>query len=62
LSKIDELDSHLDEFDDIKPKGFEEYESSIKDKRACERLLQISIETVLDICNIIVSNLKLGVP
>ena len=62
LSKIDELDSYLDELDNIKPENLEEYKSSVKDKRACERLLQISIETVLDICNIITSNLKLGLP
>ena len=62
LSKIDELDSYLDELDKIKPSSFEEYESSIKDKRAVERLFQIMIETVLDICNIIISDLKLGLP
>lgn len=31
-------------------------------RRACERLLQISIECVLDICDIIFSDLKLGLP
>lgn len=62
LSKIDELDSYLNELSKIKPVTLEEYEKSIKDKRACERLLQISIETVIDIANIIVSELKLGIP
>src|SRR3989344_3953406 len=28
----------------------------------CEILLQISIENVIDICNIIISGLKLGIP
>ena len=39
-----------------------EYKSLIEKKRACERLLQISIETIIDICNILISNLKLGLP
>jgi len=40
----------------------DEYNGSIEKKRACERLLQISIENVIDICNIIISGLKLGIP
>ena len=62
LSKIDELNSYLDELDETKPQDFEEYKNSIEKKRACERLLQISIETLIDICNIIISSLKLGLP
>lgn len=62
LAKIDELDSYLEEINKIMPISLEEYKLSIKDKRACERLLQISIEVVLDICNIILSGLKLGLP
>jgi len=62
LSKFDELEGYLEELEKVKPKEYEEYQSSIKDKRACERLLQISIETVIDICNILVSDLRLGLP
>lgn len=62
LAKIDELDGYLEEIETIKPVTFDEYEKSIEKKRACERLLQISIENVIDVCNIIVSNLKLGLP
>lgn len=62
LSKIDEMNSYLEELENIKPLSFEEYKNSIEKKRACERLLQISIETALDICNIIISDLKLGLP
>ena len=62
FSKLDELDDYIEELEKIKPMDLDEYNGSIEKKRACERLLQISIETVLDICNIIVSNLKLGVP
>ncbi|PIN78060.1 hypothetical protein COV15_00150 [Candidatus Woesearchaeota archaeon CG10_big_fil_rev_8_21_14_0_10_34_12] len=62
LSKIDELDSYLAELDTIKPVNFEEYGNSVEKKRACERLLQISIEAVVDMCNMIISGLKLGLP
>ena len=62
LSKIDELNRYLEELEKIRPIDFEEYEKSIEKKRSCERLLQISIESVIDACNILVSNLKLGVP
>ena len=62
LSKIDEMDSYLEELEEVKPKDIEDYKNSINKKRACERLLQISIEAIIDICNIIVSNLKLGLP
>jgi len=62
LTKFDELNSYLEELESIKPLNFEEYCSSIKEKRSCERLLQISIEAVIDICNILVSELNLGLP
>ncbi|MFA5020092.1 MAG: DUF86 domain-containing protein [Candidatus Pacearchaeota archaeon] len=62
LSKIDELDSYLYELEQVIPATFEDYTKSIKNKRSCERLLQISIEVVIDICNIIISNFDLGIP
>ena len=62
LAKIDELDSYLNELENIAPKTREDYVSSLKEKRACERLFQISIESVIDICNIFISDLKLGLP
>jgi len=62
LTKIDELNGYMEELEKIKPASFSEYKSEIGKKRACERLLQISVECVIDICNIIVSNLQLGLP
>ena len=62
LSKIDELNKYLEELEKIRPLDFDEYRKSIEKKRSCERLLQISVESVIDTCNIIVSNLKLGIP
>ena len=62
LSKFVEIDSYLEELDEIKPLEFEDYENSILNKRSIERILQISIEVVLDICNLLVSDLNLGIP
>jgi|SRR3989344_221718 len=62
LSKIDILDSYLEELDEIKINDFEVYVNSIEKKRSIERLFQICIETAIDVCNILVSNLKLGIP
>ena len=61
LAKIDELDSYIKEVKKISPRSFEEYQE-IEKKRACERLLQVSIEVVIDICNLLVSGLRLGLP
>ena len=62
LSKISELKGYLEKLKSIVPTTFEEYKESEIKRRACERLLQVSIECVLDICDILFSNLKLGVP
>ncbi len=62
LGKIDQLDQYLSELRQIVPASFEEYQASIEKRRACERLLQLGIECVLDICNLLVSGLRLGLP
>lgn len=63
LVKIDELDGYLDELDQIAPAKlkFKEYQE-IEKKRSCERLLQLSIEAVIDICKLFVSGMRLGLP
>lgn len=61
LAKIDDLDVYLNELKGIAPQSFEEYQK-VEKKRACERLLQVSIETAIDICSLFVSGLRLGLP
>ncbi|MBF0532495.1 MAG: DUF86 domain-containing protein [Candidatus Omnitrophica bacterium] len=61
LSKIDELDGYLAELKEILPTTFLEYQK-IEKKRSCERLLQLAIECVIDICKLHVRGLKLGLP
>ena len=61
LSRIDELDGYLRELDTVMPTDFSEYEV-IEKKRSCERLLQIAIEALIDVCALMVTGLRLGMP
>lgn len=63
LVKMDELNGYLDELKQIAPAKleFKEYQK-IEKKRSCERLLQLSIEAVIDICKLFVSGMRLGLP
>jgi uncharacterized protein YutE (UPF0331/DUF86 family) len=62
ITKIDELEGYLKELRSIIPEGYNEYLLSIEKRRACERLLQISVECVIDICGLLISGLRLGLP
>jgi len=62
LAKIDELEGYLKELRSIVPENYNEYLSSIEKRRACERLLQIAVECVIDIGSLLVSGLRLGLP
>jgi uncharacterized protein YutE (UPF0331/DUF86 family) len=61
LSKIAELDGYLVELESLNPASFEEFRRPER-KRACERLLQISIEMAISICHLLLSGLRLGIP
>jgi len=61
LVKLDQVDQYLSELDQILPDSFEEYRTPEK-RRSTERLLQLSIEGVIDTCNLLVSGLDLGLP
>ena len=61
LAKVDELEGYQRELVQIAPDSIDEYQR-IEKKRACERLLQISIETVIDISFLLVKGLRLGLP
>jgi uncharacterized protein YutE (UPF0331/DUF86 family) len=62
LTKLNELDTYLSEIESIMPKSYEEYKNSIEKRRACERLLHILIESVIDVCSLIVKGLRPGLP
>jgi uncharacterized protein YutE (UPF0331/DUF86 family) len=61
LAKIDELEGYLREIEQVKPASLEEYKK-VEKKRSCERLLQLSIECMIDICALMVTGLRLGLP
>lgn len=61
LAKLDELDGYLGELRSIAPVRFEEY-LRVEKKRACERLVQVLVEAVIDACALMVSGLRLGLP
>lgn len=61
LAKLDDLDGYVRDLRSIAPLSFTEYRQ-IEKKRACERLLQIAVECVVDVCNLFVSGLRLGLP
>jgi uncharacterized protein YutE (UPF0331/DUF86 family) len=61
LARLDELEGYLGELRTVAPDRFEAYQRT-ETKRACERLIQLSVEAVIDICALLVVGLRLGLP
>jgi uncharacterized protein YutE (UPF0331/DUF86 family) len=61
LAKLDELDGYLVELRSVIPATFQEY-LTVEKRRSSERLLQVAIEAVIDICALLVTGLRLGLP
>lgn len=61
LAKLDELDGYLGELRSILPSDLDAYRT-IEKRRACERLLQVSVEYALDVCHQLVAGRRLGLP
>jgi uncharacterized protein YutE (UPF0331/DUF86 family) len=61
LAKLDELNIVLRELRSVVPASFQEY-LAVEKRRSCERLLQVSIEAVIDTCALLVTGLRLGLP
>lgn len=62
LNTLNELEKYLAELEDVIPNSPDEYCRSIMNRRTCERLLQISIECVIDTSLFLVRGLRLGNP
>ena len=62
LAKLDALHGYGRELRVVLPGSLDEYIASVEKRRATERLLQMSIECVLDICGLFVAGLRLGLP
>ncbi len=60
--KLREMDNYLDELEQVIPVTEEEYVQDMKTRRACEKTIELAIETVIDIISLVVSRDKLGIP
>ncbi len=62
LSFLDSLGIYVQELEDGLPSSLSEYNKSLEKQRFCERTLQLLIEVCLDTANLLVKELKLGLP
>ena len=62
LLKLDEMNKYLGELKDLLPETEQDYVAHLSDRRACEKTIELAIESVIDIMAMLVSHLKLGVP
>jgi len=60
LKKLDDIHTYLNELEEILPEE-EEYTSNLVKKRACEKTIELAIESLIDICFMVITSEKLGV-
>lgn len=60
--KLDEIDQYLKEIEEIIPSSSAEYSTDPMRKRALERLIQITVESVMDVSAILIKEMRLGLP
>lgn len=61
LSKLDEMIGYIEELNGMMPEK-EEYLHDLIKRRACEKTIEVGIESLIDISAMIVSVQKLGLP
>lgn len=61
LTKLDQLTGYYQELNEVFPTDYAEYENTVV-KRAVERLIQLLVETCIDICHLIAKGENLGLP
>lgn len=59
--KIDELELYLNELETLLPAHEDDYMNLIT-KRACEKTFELACETLIDVCNIFISEKGYGKP
>ena len=62
MLKIRELESYLEELEELLPDDEGFYLKSLEKRRSIERELQIMIECVVNICMVLLKDFKLGPP
>src|SRR3989338_2932058 len=60
--KINEINKFLNELESIAPKSFNQYQSSIEKKAACERYAEKIIEAMTDLAFLAIKYKKLRIP
>jgi len=61
LLKLDEMMQYIEELKEMLPDE-EEYSNDLIKRRACEKTIEVAIESVIDVCAMIVSSDRLGMP
>lgn len=61
LSKLDEMIKYVEELHDMLPEK-EEYLHDLIKRRACEKTVEVAIESLIDVSAMIVSAQKFGLP
>ena len=61
LSILGQIDVYHNELIQLLPDKFKEYQKTYV-KRSCERITQLLIETCIDITNLLIKELRLGLP
>ncbi|MBU0457592.1 MAG: DUF86 domain-containing protein [Nanoarchaeota archaeon] len=62
LIKLEEMDKYLTELETMLPEEEKEYLQDLTLRRACEKTIELAIESVIDMISIIVAQQKLGLP
>jgi uncharacterized protein YutE (UPF0331/DUF86 family) len=61
LSKLDEMIKYVEELQSMLPDQ-EEYLRDLIRRRACEKTIEVAIESLIDVCAMIVSAQQFGLP
>lgn len=61
LVKLDEMDRYLRELGEILPEE-DEYHRDLVKRRACEKTMELAIESLIDVAALIVSSERFGLP
>lgn len=60
--KIEEIENYISELEGIMPDNFQEYETDLKTKAACERYFEKIIEAVVDLAFLLIKDEGYKVP
>ena len=61
LSKLDGMKKYVEELQSMLPDQ-EDYQQDLIKRRACEKTIEVAIESLIDVCAMIVSTQQFGLP